>query len=63
MTTQIQPVLAAVISDSSSTSVKSTDIAPKKIDIDFNRPLREHLDSAAVRRGWEVYKVALKKGR
>ena len=40
--------------------VKSTEITPKKIDIDFNRPLREHLDRAAVRRGWEAYKVAFK---
>ncbi len=41
--------------------VKSTEITPKKIDIDFNRPLREHLDRAAVRRGWEAYKVAFKR--
>jgi hypothetical protein len=63
MTTKVQPALSAVISNSSGTSVKPTDITPKKIEIDFNRPLREHLDSAAVRRGWQLYKVAFKKAR
>lgn len=63
MTTQMRPALAVTISQTPETHVKSTDITPKKINIDFNRPLREHLDSAAVRRGWEAYKVAYKKGR
>ena len=62
MTTQMQAV-AATVSKNPDTRVKSTDITPKKIDIDFNRPLREHLDRAAVRRGWEAYKVAFKKAR
>jgi hypothetical protein len=63
MTTQMQSAIAATLSKTVDAPVKSTEITPKKIDIDFNRPLREHLDRAAVRRGWEAYKVAFKKAR
>ena len=29
---------------------------PKPITVDFDAPLRKHLDKAAINRGWEIYK-------
>jgi len=62
MNTQMQPVLAAV-SKTLDTRVDSPEITPKKVNIDFRRPLREHLDRAAIQRGWQAYKETIKKAR
>jgi hypothetical protein len=62
MTTQMQPVLAAT-PKTSDTRSDSREITPKRVNIDFNRPLREHLDRAAIQRGWQAYRESVKKTR
>lgn len=64
MAGQMTGVLGATISKALDKPVKSVVITPKGIDVDFNRPLREHLDNAAVQRGWMAYKLStFKKSR
>ena len=45
---------------SEGTSVESNNgrinFTPKPITVDFDAPLRKHLDKAAINRGWEIYK-------
>jgi hypothetical protein len=35
---------------------KPINLTPKKIALDLKTPLREHLDKAAIQRGWELFK-------
>jgi hypothetical protein len=35
---------------------KPIHLTPKKVKLDLDTPLREHLDSAAMQRGWELFK-------
>jgi hypothetical protein len=52
---------AAVPSEISTASrdngqAKPINLTPKEIQLDLNTPLREHLNEAAIQRGWELFK-------
>jgi hypothetical protein len=51
-------VTETVTRNSESEGKKPFRLTTKKINVDFNRPLRKHFDWTAAKKAWEDYKKA-----